>query len=95
MDKLENEYWEEYAIRKDLFTIRETGCINKIKEVSIKPEYEFILNELYKIRDKYKMRRYDRYDDKTITQEDFIYWNWLMDRNYFFGERKTKKIRGG
>ena len=91
MDKLENESWEEYAFRKDLFTIQETGCINKIKEVNITPECHFIMNELYKIRDKYKMRRYDVYDDKTITPEDLIYWRWLIARRYFLETERQKK----
>ena len=91
MDKLENESWEEYAFRKDLFTIQETGCINKIKEVNITPECHFIMNELYKIRDKYKMRRVDSYDPKTITPEDLIYYKWLFARKYFLETERQKK----
>ena len=92
MDKLENESWEEYAFRKDLFTIIwETGCINKIKEVNITPECHFIMNELYKIRDKYKMRRVDSHFPKTITQEDLIYYKWLYARKYFLETERQKK----
>lgn len=50
MDKLENESWEEYVFRKDLFTLRyevgssyEDGCRNIINEVVIPSEFELVM----------------------------------------------------
>lgn len=96
MDRLilKNETWEEYVFRKDLYkVVYEPGPGNIIKNGYIPSENSYAMNELYLLRDKYKMYRYDNHDPKKFTKEDIIYHDWLISRKSICDKNRLELFR--
>ena len=121
MDKLENETWEEYAFRNNLFVIRyadkEKTVIDDITmpihtNVDSRHTYsndyhskvnscntytkigfmDFIMHEIYNLRDKYKTGCYGTPISKVelITkerEEDIHRQNWLFKQMYYWEKK--------
>ena len=126
MDKLENETWEEYAFRNNLFVIKyankEKTMIDDITmpiHTNVKPRHtysndyhnivncygnttseigfmDFIMHELYNLRDKYKTGCYSSSIDKVEVMtnerdEDIHRQNWLFKQLEYWEKKYTER----
>ena len=101
MDKLDNETWDEYALKNNLFKIKYTDKEQQIIDDIRYPHnpsihygfLEFIMDELYFLRNKYKLGQYcvnikSEENMTTERKEDINRQKWLFKQQSFWGRKE-------